>query len=487
MRSKLLALCLGVAAGCGACTVGPDFHPPSPSAPAVWGSEPGGVPSQTVAREIDETWWDSFHDPELASLIQRLAVQNLDLQEAAERVYQGRAQTQVAASRGLPGITYNASYKHERESPNGTVSLVVPAPGAPLDFDYYRQGPSASWELDLFGRVRRAVEAQRADTLAAVEARHAIALSAAAELATDYLQLRGVQARMRIAENNLQLAEQNTKLVTDRLDNGVATTLDLAQARAQRATIAQTLPTLRAQAAALINAIGLLLAEPPRALESELSGAAAQPGVPPEVPVGIPGTLVRRRPDVREAEARLHAATAQVGVATAEFYPDVTLNGHFDLEGLYFGNAFDLPDRAYSVGPDISLPIFEGGRLRGALKLRKSQQREALIAFQRTLLQAWHDVDNALTAYSESQRARNDIAEAVQQNQIALGAARQRYVEGAADFLNVVSAEASLLQSQNALSESDAQIATELVRLYRALGGGWQAISGDAAMIAGAP
>jgi NodT family efflux transporter outer membrane factor (OMF) lipoprotein len=198
------------------------------------------------------------------------------------------------------------------------------------------------------------------------------------------------------------------------------------------------------------------------------------PRVPRRVAIGLPGTLVRRRPDVREAEARLHEATAQTGVAVANFYPDVTLNGNIDVESLHLSNLFNLTSTAFAVGPSISIPIFEGGRLRGTLELRESKQREAAIFFQKTVLQAWREVDDALTAYRESQRRRVDVAQSVTENQTALQAAKQRYTEGAIDFLNVIAAQAQLLQSENDLADSDTQIATNLVNLYRALGGGWE-------------
>ncbi len=462
------------------CTVGPDFHPPVSGAPQDWPSQefpsqPGGVASRTVDTAIDPHWWNSFADPTLSSLVARVARQNLDLQAAAERILQGRAQREVVRSQGLPQITEQSSYMHTRLSPVGDpVALVVPAPNAPLEFDLYQNGLSSSWELDLFGRVRRGVEAANADTQAAIEDRRGIALSAIAELAQDYLQLRGVQAEQAIAGRNLDLARQDTELVGRRFADGVATILDLAQARAEQATIAATLSPLRTQEAALINAIGLLLGEAPRALEAELRPPAAQPVVPPVVPIGLPATLVRRRPDVRQAEARLHSATAQTGVAVAEFYPDVTLMGSFELQGLRFRDAFGLYARQFQVGPSVSIPLFEGGRLRGTLRMRQSQQREAAINFRRTLLEAWQEVDDALTAYAEAQRRRAQVADAAAQNATALQAARQRYAEGVIDFLNINQIQSQLLQSQNDLASSDTQIATDLVMLYRALGGGWE-------------
>jgi NodT family efflux transporter outer membrane factor (OMF) lipoprotein len=205
-----------------------------------------------------------------------------------------------------------------------------------------------------------------------------------------------------------------------------------------------------------------------------------------QVPVGLPGALVRRRPDVREAEARLHEATAQTGVAVANFYPDVTLNGAASVESLRLSNLFSPTSGAFAVGPSISIPIFEGGQLKGALELRESRQREAAIFFQKTVLRAWKDVDDALTAYRETQRRRADIARSVTEIQAALQAARQRYSEGAIDFLNVIATQAQLLQSENDLADSDTRIATNLINLYRALGGGWE-VADVAYGAAGAP
>jgi NodT family efflux transporter outer membrane factor (OMF) lipoprotein len=459
------------------CTVGPNFQSQEIKEPRTRSAaDDAGVPSRTVEGAVDLTWWKSFRDARLSSLVERLVSQNLDLQTAAERVIQSVAQRQVAASQGLPHIEGQSSSTYNRQSPNGPISFFVPAPGATLDYADFRDGLTSSWQLDLFGRVRRAVEAADANTLAAVENRHGVALAAVAELAQSYMLLRGTQNRLAIAKRNLRLSEENVQLVNTRFGNGVATTLDIAQARAQQATIAATLPPLRVREAELINAIGLLLGDAPRALEAELRRPQIVPRVPRRVPVGLPGTLVRRRPDVREAEAKLHEATAETGVAVANFYPDVTLNGAVGVESLSLSNLFSPASTTFAVGPAISLPIFEGGRLRSTLTLRESQQREAVILFQKTVLRAWKEVDDALMAYREAQRRRADIARAVTENQAALQAARQRYSEGAIDFLNVLSSQAQLLQSENDLADSDTQIATDLVNLYRALGGGWEIV-----------
>jgi NodT family efflux transporter outer membrane factor (OMF) lipoprotein len=466
-------LCIGLSG----CTVGPDYESPEmKEAPRRSALNGESVPSRTIEGAVDIVWWKSFRDFQLSSLVERLVAQNLDLETAAERVIQSMAQRRVAASQGLPHIEGQSSSTYNRASPNGTISLFVPAPGAPLDYALFRDGLTSSWQLDLFGRVRRAVEAADAATLAAVENRHGVALAAVAELAQSYMQLRGIQNRLGIAKRNLRLAEENVELVNKRFGDGVATTLDLAQARAQQATIAATLPPLRTQEAELINVIGLLLGYAPRALEAELRRSQIMPRVPRKVPVGLPGSLVRRRPDVREAEARLHEATAQTGVAVASFYPDVTLNGAVGVESLHLSNLFSPTSTTIALGPSVSIPIFEGGRLRGSLALSESRQREAAIFFQKTVLRAWKEVDDALTAYREAQLRRADVARSVTENQAALRAARQRYQEGAIDFLNVITAQAQLLQSENDLADSDTQIASYLVQLYRTLGGGWEVV-----------
>jgi NodT family efflux transporter outer membrane factor (OMF) lipoprotein len=457
------------------CTVGPDYQSPEAREESRRSALDGeSVPSRTVEGAIDTVWWKSFRDSELSLLVERLAAQNLDLKTAAERVVQSVAQRRVAAAQGLPHIEGQSLSTYNRVSPNGPISEFVPAPGSTLDYAHFQDGLTSAWQLDLFGRVRRAVEAADANTLAAVENRHGVALAAVAELAQSYMQLRGTQNRLGIAKHNLRLSEENVELVNTRFRNGVATTLDMAQARAQQATIAATVPPLRAREAELINAIGLLLGEAPRALEAQLRRARIIPRVPRKVPVGLPGTSVRRRPDVREAEARLHQATAQTGVAVANFYPDVTLNGAVSVESLHLSNLFTPASTAFTVGPSISIPIFEGGQLRGALALSESRQREAAVFFQETVLRAWKEVDDALTDYREAQRRRIDVARSVSENQSALQAARQRYSEGATNFLDVTATQAQLLQSENDLSDSDTQIATDLVNLYRALGGGWE-------------
>ena len=462
----------------GGCTVGPAYHPPQAALPAHWHQAVAGSLAATTEADTDAAWWQRFKDPELSSLIGRLARQNLDLQLAAERILQGQAERDAVVSQGLPRLAASSSDARFRYSPIGNpLALVVPRPGAQPAFDVFQNGLSASWELDLFGRVRRGVEAAEAGTEAAVEARNEAALALSAELASDYMSLRGDQAQLRIAEDNLALAGKTTSLVRSQVAHGTATTLELSQAEAQQEDIAQTLPPLRAQQVSLIDAIGFLLGEQPDALAAELRWPRELPAIPTFIAVGRPVSLVRRRPDLRRAEANLHMAVAETGVAAAEFYPDVSLAGSFALNSLELKDAFRLASRTFEVGPSVSLPIFEGGRLRATLALRRSQQREAMIAFRRTVLQALSEVEDALTAFADAQDRLDHATRGAAFAQEALNAARLRYVHGAADFLNVTSAQAALLRDQSRVAASRTELATDLVALYRSLGGGWQIVA----------
>lgn len=456
------------------CTVGPDFHPPAPDAPPHFAPKPQDTPSRTVEAPVDAAWWASFGDPELSSLVDRLLRQNLDLQAAAERIDQARAQRRIAASEGLPHVDGRGGYRRQRISKNGRDSLLQTVPGAPAEFDVEAADLQASWELDLFGRVRRQVEGAGADLEAAEEDRRGALVSAAAELAQSYVQLRGVQAREAVVRRNLQAADVRRRLVNQRLAQGVATLSDIAEADAQASTIGEDLPTLVAQEARLVNAVGLLLAEPPGALHDELSTPARQPSGPPVVPVGLPSQLLRRRPDIRQAEARLHAATARTGVAVADFYPDLSLTGTYGQETLDAAHLFDFASRAFMVGPTLSLPIFRGGQLRGALEMRRAQEREAALAYRRAVLQAFRDVDDALTAYAEVQHRLKNVEGVERDDATALRVAQQRYTQGVETFIDVTVAQAELFRAQDARAQARTDREVDLVTLYRALGGGWE-------------
>jgi NodT family efflux transporter outer membrane factor (OMF) lipoprotein len=475
------------------CTVGPNFQAPSWASPASWFNGPKEPvprePSVPVAEPIDPAWWNMFHDRELTALEQRVAAENLDVRVATTRLAESRAQLGVARAAEFPTFNANASYTRQKASNVGEFAAAPNPLGANGEsghttgalrsaniapFSVFQAGFDASWELDLFGAVRRSVESATASVDAAAEARRAALLSSLAEVARDYVALRGVQAQLHIARDNVHTAEQSLQLTQQRAAGGVTTDLDVANASAQlRSTMAQ-IPELEQQEAADINALSLLLGRPPNALRDELAAAKPVPPVPPRVPVGVPSELARRRPDVVQAEAQLHAATANIGVAVAAFYPSVTLSGSVGLQSLYPAQFFSLNARQYAAGPGITIPIFQGGQVTATVQLRKAQQEEAAVNYQKTVLQAWHDVDNALTAYQTEQARRDQLVLAVAQNQRALGLAQSRYQQGVADFLTVLDAERSLLSSQLQLADSTTTVSQNLVALYKALGGGWE-------------
>jgi NodT family efflux transporter outer membrane factor (OMF) lipoprotein len=254
----------------------------------------------------------------------------------------------------------------------------------------------------------------------------------------------------------------------------MTTNLDVANAAAQLSTTLAQIPSLEQQEAQLINAVSLLLGMPPNGVRAELQTPGAVPPVPPRVPVGLPSELARRRPDVREAEATLHAATANIGVARAAFYPSVTLSGSVGLQALQFAPMFGWNARQYAFGPGISVPVFENGQLKATLHLNEARQKEAVLNYQKVVLTALHEVDNALTAYRSEQARRQQLIDAVTESRQALDLARQRYAQGVTDFLTVLDTQRTLLVTELQLADSTTTVSNNLVALYKALGGGWE-------------
>ena len=300
------------------------------------------------------------------------------------------------------------------------------------------------------------------------------------------MQLRGTQDTLRITRANLKSAEESAFLTGERARGGLATDLDVANARAQVESTAASIPQLEQQEEQTVNAISLLLGQPPSTLQSELSGPAAAkagvPRVPPRVPAGLPSELARRRPDIRQAEAQLHAATATIGVAEADFYPRVTLSGSFALQATQLKD-LGLPARTFGLGPSLTIPIFDGRRIRRTVELRTAQQQEAAANYQKAVLQAFTDVDNALVAYGAEQRRQLRLAEQVAQSRRALGLAQSRYRQGVSDFLEVLTAQRTVLQAEQQQADSIATVSANLVALYKALGGGWEGTYPDAAPV----
>ncbi|WP_031358778.1 efflux transporter outer membrane subunit [Caballeronia sordidicola] len=478
------------------CLVGPDFERPQTSTPDVFNRTQAALAtSQAVESELSPEWWTLFNDPTLDSLEQQLTDANLDVAAASARLRQSRAEQRIAGAAEYPTLNGDASYNRERGSPNGILSLlgvpplqsqqsaagntglgVAPLPGSKGSppYNLYQFGFDASWEIDIWGGARRGVEAATALSDASYEDRNAVLLSARAELARDYVQLRDTQALLQIAKQNLEIARNATTLTEKRVHEGVVTNLDVDNASALAESIESLIPTLESRSETTINAIGLLLAKEPHALEQMLAEPRDVPALPEQVPIGLPSELVQRRPDIRKAEAQLHAATASIGMAKADFYPRISLNGSAGFQSLQLSNLATWASGQYVLGPSISLPIFEGGRLTGTLHLREAQQQEAAILYKRTVLDAWREVDDALVVYDAEQRRRDRLKKVVSLNQNALSIAEKRYKAGAVDFLNVLNVQKQLLDAQSNLEQSKADAAANLITLCKVLGGGWE-------------
>jgi NodT family efflux transporter outer membrane factor (OMF) lipoprotein len=473
-RKPKLTLCALLLMNLSACTVGPDFHKPHTQQMADWSQPIKAAASQAVAENMDERWWEVFNDPKLAALTQRALTDNLDLKLASSRLQQSRAARQVITADRYPNTAATGSYGRKRNSGEG---LNDPSGNnGDSAFSLWDAGFSASWELDFWGRVRREAEAADATLEIAENDRRGVLLSVLAETARDYIQLRGVQGTRAVTEQNLDVARHSLKLSQLRLADGVATDLDVAEAAAQVAAIESRLPALEQRQSQLINALSLLMGAPPHALSAELADDAPVPQTPSQIAIGLPSQLAERRPDIRQAEARLHAATANIGVAKGDFYPRITLSGNIGSQAMQLSDFGSWGSRAFGIGPQFSLPLFDGGRLRGVLNLREAQQQEAAVAYQQTVLRAWHEIDDQLSAYNTSQRRRDSLAEAVRQNQIALSTAQRQYVEGVVDFVNVLTVQGALLATQEQWVESSTGVSLAMVGLYKALGGGWESV-----------
>jgi NodT family efflux transporter outer membrane factor (OMF) lipoprotein len=479
----------------GACTVGPNFEPPKPNAPAAWSAAASpSSPSRPVAEPAEAAWWTSFNDPELTSLIARADEASLDLKQAALRIAEARAQRDVQAAGLLPNLNGNASWQGTRLSENTptgkTFTSIGKGPGIPgfpnvsfpNPYGQYQLGFDASWEIDLFGRVRRGIEAADADVAAAAEDSHDARLALMAEVARSYVDLRGAQLKRQVTEADLATLRDLLELARQRRAAGLSSDIDVSRAAAQVTAGEAQLPLLDRQIASDINQLSRLVDREPGALKAELAAAKPVPPVPPRVPVGLPSDLARRRPDIRAAEARLHAATAQIGVAQADLYPRLTLSasGGWQSEGL--SNLVDWASRFGSIGPKVEVPIFDAGRRRANVRIQDARAHEAAISYASTVLGALHEADDALIAYDTEQTRRASLDATVAEDRTAVDLARQRYVSGIASFLDVLDAERTLQQNELTLADSTTAVSTNLIALYKALGGGWEAPTATASV-----
>ncbi len=463
----LTVLCLVLLTGC---MVGPNFRRPQTSMPSDWTGPTSVLTAQTPtdAETVLAQWWTVFDDPTLTSLVERAVGSNLDLKVAEARVRQARASRAIAFSGIGPTVDASGSYQRSRTPVSGSSGGTNG-----VTSNQYQAGFDALWELDFFGGIRRGIEAADADLLASVESRRDVLVSLTAEVAFNYINLRAYQQRIAIAEKNLKSQQHSADLTRQRFEGGFVSGLDVANANAQVATTASQIPVLESAARQTIYNLGVLLGSEPTALMTELNPTADIPGTPPAVPVGVPSDLLRRRPDIRMAEASIHSATARIGVATADLFPRFTIAGAAGYKNSDLGSTFNWASRLWSFGPSVSWPVFTMGRIRSNIELQKAIQEEQAITYQKTVLTALQEVENALIASSKEQEHRAELIKAVAANRKAVELATSLYTQGETNFLNVLDAQRSLYTSEDSLAQSTGNVSSDLVALYKALGGGW--------------
>jgi NodT family efflux transporter outer membrane factor (OMF) lipoprotein len=458
------------------CMVGPDYHSPRTVAPSGWtgvAQAPAGQPSAPTAQPAELTqWWKQFDDPVLTQLVEDALKTNFDLQLAAAVLRQARAARGVAVAALWPALTGTAQYQRET-----TASLSQALANPPQNL--YQAGFDAVWELDVFGGQRRNVESADANIRASTEGVSLAQVTLAAEVALNYVQLRGYQQQIAVAQKNLKSMQDTALITRQKAKAGFNCDLDIANADVNVATTEATIPVLETSAKQSIYSLSVLLAKPPAYLLDQLTPTDNIPGVPPQIPAGLPSDLLRRRPDVRQAEAQLHSATAQIGVATADLFPKFSLTGTMTWQTDLLNNVWANATRAYSAGPSVTWAIFQGGAIVSNIRVQEALTDQALITYRKTVLGAFQDVENALIAFTKEQEHYKFLKDSVAANTIAADLSLKLYKEGLLEFLNVLVAQRALFVAENALVQSNCNITTDLIALYKALGGGWEICPAD--------
>ena len=419
-------------------------------------------------------WWNSFHDEELTRLIHRAVANILDLQLVAARVDEARAARGVAKSAFYPSVGLTTSAERLRER----VPVFNPGTNTaafhPVELNNFQVGFDSAWEIDVFGRIRNEVKAASANVRSAEENRRDVLLALLGEVARSYADLRGFQLRLEIAENNIQTQEDTVHLTQARAAAGLATQLDVSRAVAELETTNAVVPSLRSAISASIHRLSVLVGQEPGALQRELEASAPVPVVPPEVPVGLPSDLLKRRPDVRRADDEIAAAAANVKAANADYFPKFTLFGSAGRQATQLHDLSLSMGNFFAVGPSISLPIFTGGRIRSNIAVQNAHWKQTQLLYHSTVLTSLEETENALVNYSEEQERRDRLQAAVSQSQTALELSRELYRSGLGDFLAVLDAQRQLYGNEDLLAQSQTAVTTNLIALYKALGGGWE-------------
>jgi outer membrane protein, multidrug efflux system len=471
MSTRKRFFCGSALAALAGCTVGPNYKPPTEQPPVKWATPLAAGESEAPAALA--SWWTSFKDPELNDLMSTAVRSNFSLRVAEEHVREARAQREVVAGGRWPSADASAAYSKNRYGANSYPPLGL-FPGVPLDYNLYTAGFDAAWELDLFGGIRRAVEASSAEVGAAEYSRRDVLVSVLAEVARNYIDARAYQERLDITRQNIAAQQAIVELTRSRYQSGLASDLDVEQATALLTATQAQLPALESGFAQSVHHLSVLLGQSPGAMLEKMSHAAPIPLTPPVVPVGLPSDLLERRPDVERAERELAASTAQIGVAESDLFPKFSLTGALGITSTSTSNLLEYASRYWSVGPTVEWNLLQGGSLRANVRVQKARAEQALDTYRQTVLTALEDTENALVAYAKEQTRRQSLAQSEQSSEAAFQLSSELYRSGLVDFLNVLDTERTLYAAQDALVGSTESVSLDLVQLYKALGGGWQ-------------
>jgi NodT family efflux transporter outer membrane factor (OMF) lipoprotein len=452
----------------GCVTVGPDYVLPETRVPEKWHNELKGGAGEAPDPQRLAKWWTTLNDPVLSGLIERAVVNNPDIRKVRAKIREQRARRNISIAGLFPAIDASGSFTRKKGSEET---------GGGKETDFYSAGLDAGWELDLFGGPRRLVEASTADLQASKEDLRDVQVSLLAEVALNYADVRSFQSRIEVAERNLNIQDETYQLAQLRYEAGLANEFAVHQAKYNLENTRSNIPTLRTALEEAMNRLALLMGDNPGAIHAELKEQKPVPVSRPDLAVGIPADVLRQRPDIRRAERQLAAQTARIGVAAAEMYPKINLTGSIGFESLTLDNLISAGSRAYSFGPRITWPIFNAGSIRSNIEVQSALQEQYLIQYEITILNALEEVENALVAYMEEQNRLQSLSDAKRAASQASAFAQDLYKAGLTDFTSVLDAQRSLLSFEDQLIQSEGRIISNLVRLYKALGGGWTSLA----------
>ncbi|MFZ2312623.1 MAG: efflux transporter outer membrane subunit [Methylobacter sp.] len=468
----------------GCFAVGPDYQPPKIPVPQQWSETTAGTPSRT---DQPDKWWKTFNDPILDKLISDAIASNLDLKLALERVKDARALRTATIATGLPSLDAKSNVSRRLNNFSSSASQAGGTGSAIGGFgignqliNIFQMGFDAQWELDFFGGIRRSVEAADATVDSEVENSRDVLVTLLGEVARNYIELRANQQLVAITRENLYSQQETHELTQIRQQAGLTSMLEVTQSQALAATTEAQLPNYETAVKQSIHAISVLLGKEPGALAIRLEQQGAIPAVAADVITNLPSELLQRRPDIRRAERQLAVANASVGVATAELYPKVNLAAFIGLQNTTITD-FTPIGKSWSAASSLTMPIFNWGKLNANIKSKKAQFEQAFLTYQSTVLSAFKEVEDALIAYSKEQERHKALSQAVSANQLAVQLANERYQKGLTAFLDVLVSQKALYLAQSDLVTSESALSSNMVALYKSLGGGWQteAIVGD--------